>query len=78
MPSEFQVWVLEGTHDSDVATYYAHEEPEIISKRTENTREGQTFVSFVPRNGPVNRVGRINLVPLGRVICIVTQEEIET
>lgn len=65
MPSEFQVIVLEGTHEGDVVTYYSHEEPEIVKRETES------FVCFVPRNGLVSRVNRLNEIPLGRVLGIV-------
>jgi hypothetical protein len=64
--SEFQVMVWEGT---DIATFYTKEKPEVIDDN------GVKLLRFIPRNGIVNRVGRINDVPFERVIAIVSEIE---
>jgi hypothetical protein len=68
--SEFQVIVNEGASVNDTATYYTQDKPEIVE------HDGEKFVRFVPRNGIINRVGKVNEVPYSRLVAIVTVEEI--
>jgi hypothetical protein len=68
MSSEFQVIIYEGT---EIATYYTQEKPEIVE------HDGEKFIRFVPRNGIINRVGKLNEVPFDRLVAIVTVEEID-
>jgi hypothetical protein len=69
---KFQVLVLEGTREDDIATYYTEDEPIIVSTTIEGEPDIQgVFVSFVPRNGSPNRIGKVNLVPADRIIAII-------
>jgi hypothetical protein len=73
----FQVLVLEGSTSDDIATYYADEEPVLLSMSVENQEDIQgVFIQFIPRNGSPNRVGKTNLVPADRIIAIVEPGQI--
>lgn len=73
---KFQVIVQEGSTSDDNATYYAEEEPILLSMTvTDEPEITGVFVSFVPRNGAPNRIGKVNLVPADRIIAIVQPNE---
>jgi hypothetical protein len=72
MAEKFQIVVQEGSTSDDNATYYAEEEPILLSMEVTEQPEIQgVFVSFIPRNGAPNRIGRVNLVPADRIVAIV-------